>query len=77
MSANCEDCERMEKKLRNLQVSNGGFDLQLQSITEYNGAGNLKIFITPALLLNGNLKAYGDVPIEKLYKLINHDSIES
>jgi hypothetical protein len=71
------DCERMERKLRDLQLSKDSFDLQLQSITGYNGAGNNRIFITPALILNGNLKAYGDVPLGKLHKIINYDSIES
>ena len=63
ISNHCDACLRAIKKLQNFQEDNPQVISHIMHISEYP---DKRIFITPALIVNGELLAYGDFDYEKL-----------
>ncbi len=70
-SDNCDECNALENKLRKLMDTIICFKLNVLKMNEFNSSKGLKIFITSALIVNGKLQFYGDVPENKLYKILS------
>lgn len=70
-SDNCEECDALANKLRKLMNTVMCFNLNVLNMNDYNSSEGLKIFITPALIVNGKLQFYGNVPENKLYKILS------
>jgi alkyl hydroperoxide reductase subunit AhpF len=59
----CNACERAKSQLENLQAFKPDIKLNIMHINSYK---DKRIFITPALLVNGELFSYGDIDTEKI-----------
>ena len=74
VSEDCRECSSLSNKLKVLQKMQRDIKLQEYNIGEFNNANlfpnQIKVFITPALFVNKELKLYGDAEIKKLYQLI-------
>jgi len=69
-SDNCEECVALEIKLRGLAKKMLCFKLSVLKANDFNLKEEMKIFITPALIINGKLQFYGDVPENKLNEIL-------
>ena len=70
ISDDCEECDALEIKLRKLSKKMFCFNLSVFKANEFNLEEEMKIFITPALIINGKLQFYGDVPVNKLNEVL-------
>lgn len=70
ISDDCEECDALEIKLRRLSKKVFCFKLSVFKANEFNQKEEMKIFITPALIINGKLQFYGDVPVNKLNEVL-------
>lgn len=69
-SDNCEECDALEIKLRRIAEKIFCFKLSILKANEFNLIDEMKIFITPALIINRKLQFYGDVPENKLKEIL-------
>jgi predicted thioredoxin/glutaredoxin len=69
-SDNCEECDALEIKLRRLAKRILCFKLNVFKANDFNIKEEMKIYITPALIINGKLQFYGDVPENKLKEIL-------
>jgi len=69
-SDNCEECDVFEAKLRGLVNKMMCFKLRVLKAHIFNLNEEIKIFITPALIINNKLQFYGDVPVKKLNEVL-------
>jgi len=73
ISENCESCRRVEKHLRRILKIFSGISL---SVININNIYDHRVLITPALLLEEELFAYGEVDEDKLTLKINERAAE-
>ena len=69
-SDNCEECDALEIKLRKFAKSMLIFKLSVLKANDFNIAKEIKIFITPSLIINSKIQFYGDVPESKLKEIL-------
>ncbi|MBL7128780.1 MAG: thioredoxin family protein [Ignavibacteria bacterium] len=69
-SDNCEECDVLETKLRRFAKKMLCFKLSVLKTNDFNLKEKIKIFITPALIINGKLQFYGDVLENKLKEIL-------
>ena len=72
---NCTECDSLKDKMISLKRNNINLNVTIYDINDYNTSVNIlsheKIYITPALFLDGRLKMYGDLEIELLKEIIS------
>lgn len=68
ISDNCDACQRVVNKLYKIQKLYREININILDINSYN---DNRIFITPALIINGELFSYGDIDEKKLLSKIN------
>ena len=68
ISTNCSACERANKILKKIQVSNPAIFFNTVDI---NSLQDNRIAITPALLIDNELFSYGDIDTDKLELRLN------
>jgi len=68
----CKDCDELVKNLELLSKDISGIKLVIFNLDKADKTNTydipIKVFITPALFVNGKLKCYGSVSVEKLKK---------
>jgi hypothetical protein len=69
IAENCFTCSRVETQLKHFVEMRNGLVLSIISLKDFNRRG---ISIVPALLVNGELFAYGDIDENKLLSKINN-----
>ncbi|MCW8805350.1 MAG: thioredoxin family protein [Ignavibacteriaceae bacterium] len=73
ISDNCQSCRRVEKHLRDILKKFSGTSLKIINI---NNLAEQRITITPALLIEDELFAYGEIDEGKLISKINERAAE-
>ena len=57
----CPNCLKLEK-LCNEVVSENNIEAKIDKVTDFNKFGDLGIFITPGLIVNGKVLSQGKIP---------------
>ncbi|MBM7583139.1 small redox-active disulfide protein 2 [Caldicoprobacter guelmensis] len=69
----CPKCKMLEKNAREA-VSELGIDATIEKVTEIDKIMEYNIMMTPGLVINGKVKAFGRVPgKEEIKKLIQDE----
>lgn len=68
VSQNCDACKRAEETLFRMKVNNSNLYYEIIDINAYK---EKSISITPALIIDNKIISYGDIDVQKLYKIIN------
>lgn len=63
----CDACQRAVKKLYKIKKLYQEININIVDINSYN---DNRIFITPALIINGELFSYGDIDEKKLLSIL-------
>ncbi|MEW6386355.1 MAG: thioredoxin family protein [Thermodesulfobacteriota bacterium] len=67
----CPKCMELAKRAEEAAKAVGG-DFEVEKVTELNQIMSFGVFLTPALVVNGEVKVVGQVPsVEEIKKLIS------
>jgi len=70
LGAGCARCELLEKRTREAAEALGG-DYELHHVKELSQIASFGVMLTPALVVNGEVKLTGKVPpVEEIKKLL-------
>lgn len=73
LGTGCPKCKMLEKNAREA-VSELGIDATIEKVTEIDKIMEYNIMMTPGLVINGKVKAFGRVPgKEEIKKLIQDE----
>jgi predicted thioredoxin/glutaredoxin len=67
----CQSCLRAEKKLKKILNKNDDISFTIIHIRDFT---DVKIFVVPSLIIDGELFCYGDVDEKKLLKKLAEKS---
>ena len=68
IAENCPACLRAKQQLKDFHEANPDLKLSIEKITEFK---KQKLSIVPALFINDELFAYGEIDSNKLTEIIN------
>jgi len=63
VGSGCPNCNKLEALCRQV-VTELNIDAQIEKVTDLNRFAELGVYITPGLLINGQLKSAGKIPVK-------------
>jgi len=76
IGSGCPNCLKLES-LCNEVVSENNLSAKIEKVTDFNQFGELGIFITPGLIINGKVLSQGKIPTKStLIHLIKDNRIK-
>jgi small redox-active disulfide protein 2 len=64
LGAGCTKCNKLEEKVRDI-INRNKFEAELEKVTDLKEMIKYGIMMTPALIINEKLKAFGNIPKEE------------
>ena len=64
LGTGCPKCNELEKRVKTVAAANN-IDIELEKVKDLNDIMSYNIMMTPALVVNGQVKAAGKLPSEE------------
>ena len=64
LGTGCAKCKELEKLVREV-VAEAGSDATVEKITDVQAIARMGVFTTPAVVIDGDIKAVGGIPSKK------------
>ncbi|HKJ69524.1 MAG TPA: thioredoxin family protein [bacterium] len=65
VGSGCPNCQKLESLCKEV-VEEGNMDARIEKVTDMNKFADLGVFLTPGLIIDGEVKSSGSIPRESV-----------